>query len=148
MAIAGPNTTVAEYDVTGTTVAEIQASLAAERPGYDAWTELRASLAANDDGTHEVRFGVVVVLPRLVSAAPEDVVKIFAEYRRRLEAHEARHAEIYARAFPELRALRPGTTDQIVAQLEEIRVRYEAESNAYDLATDHGRTEGVSFPPL
>lgn len=146
----GPLVSIEEYEVVGSTVEEIRASMDQRRPyDWDAYTVLISELTESQDGPLQLKFGILVSLPRLAPGASDEIAALFAEFRRRLEAHERHHVEICRRSIPRLRALAKwrGSRGELMVHIERIKARADAASVGYDARTGHGMSEGVMWPP-
>ncbi|WP_342658127.1 DUF922 domain-containing Zn-dependent protease [Sphingomonas sp. NY01] len=99
--------------------------------------------------TIAIRYSATMRLPYLDEPDPPPALaQAWQLYAANLEAHEMEHLERIRRALPRLAAaIAAAPCAQAdaagAAVLEQIR----AEGRAYDLETEHGRSEGAVFPP-
>ena len=161
--------TNASYAVTGTTAREVLYSLleSGPREGGEVFfglteTELDVRYDPNEIAggcmieDTEVDLRVVVTLPEWlpVTDVDPDLHRDWARFRRALAAHENRHraialggAEAAYRAVAGL--YRPSCEEAITEarrRLERLGVEVSAAHRRYDTETEHGRSEGASWP--
>lgn len=161
-AFAGvPNVVIVQYPVEGREPAAIRASLDARRPTVpdtgvrvDAltrwdigwgWRGNRSDLCGLSNAV--VGFSATVQLPHLTTVVAPDVRAKWHAYLAALVAHEARHARAaYAARREVLAALRGATCATANAAGAAVLATIRARDAAVDRVTDHGRTEGATFP--
>ena len=159
------------YEVTGATVAELEASLRARSPSTGGerfygvtewevnaeyrWTERATGCSVEDI---EVRLIVQTHLPRWsprVRVDP-DLRRSWSAFMRHLEAHEAQHRALITATGEALRwqlvSLRTPTCETMETEANRAVAAViregQARNEAYDRATRHGVTEGAVWPPL
>jgi predicted secreted Zn-dependent protease len=158
------------YDVYGSTVGEIRASLkrAGPRVGDSIWhgkadwrVNWRTRYAQGPSRCRvteaSVDFSVIITLPRW-SPHPNTDYALIAQwntYLRALELHENGHRDIGASAAREiLSTLRSMSSprcddmnDQATEAARRITDRHKELNQDYDRDTRHGRTQGATWPP-
>ena len=160
--------TTAAYRVTGKSVRDLRASIAANAPrspeggrfgGFTIW-EMNWSYAASEQGPNgcvplrvQVHLDLAVQLPawRDSSSAPLAVRHAWHRYVAALRTHEANHANIAIsganRLASELRNLVSPACSTLQADAQLLAVRtalaIRGENDRYDERTRHGVTEGV-----
>lgn len=161
---------VVHYDLVGTTLQDLAASLAVQGPRQDGrrffgltewevnveyrWSELDTGCVMQDV---VVRVAIQTTMPRW---RPRGQVHprtkhAWDRFVRALDAHERVHQELSAEAGDALRwrlvGLREPTCETMEPTAEraiaDILGEYEARNRAYDHRTGHGRTEGAVWPP-
>ena len=170
--LAGPSDdSIERYVVTGTTPAAMRMALDKARPAtsdgkqHDATTRWfvrwRYSPAAVPAGCGVGRFDVsletVTTLPDWSDepAAPQALVRRWGRYFQALLVHEAGHRIIGGAAAAALRDAGSRVPPQSQCDLlatevkrtaEDVLNYYRRRDRDYDLETEHGRTQGASFP--
>lgn len=122
----------------------------------------RYALARNEEGgctidTVRIRLRSVIVMPRLrnVGRVGPELRTRWRRYTEALRRHEEGHRHIARQAmdrmWEDFMAVPPGPCDGFGAVLESIQSdagdRLDRAQAAYDRETDHGRTEGATWPP-
>jgi len=159
------------YNVSGTTAAEVRASMNASRPStsdgqrHDAvtnWTirwQYRTTAARNrcDLTSFSVVEEVTETMPKWLDepSAPPDLAARWHTFIATLTTHEAGHVAIASEALEAIRkAGRRLTSDANCADLKRaidnagngLLAEYKEKDKKYDADTQHGRTQGVKFP--
>ncbi|WEK47510.1 MAG: DUF922 domain-containing protein [Candidatus Andeanibacterium colombiense] len=156
-----PSASVAWYDVTGATSAEIRTSMDAARPrdpndgsavdGLTSW-EFKVSWQTDERGTcvaslEDLHFSATVHVPRLVGAnIPPEVRARFDRFLASLLAHEDGHVRnAWDHRGDVAAAINAAGCSGAARAAQRATNAIAAQDVAYDKATDHGRTTIVSF---
>ena len=177
-ALADPITiteTTLYYDITGATVAEIASSIRQNMPdetqgfvgltGYTfKWTydyapdRDEAGKPNCEVSNPEVAITITTHLPRhrTIRNAPDAVTSLWKDYSVALQRHEAHHAEDFIAIGSQIPAAIDAVETPDCSTIEatanalgmDYVARAQAAGDALDATTDHGMTEGASFPGL
>lgn len=158
---ATPGVSIDWYDVTGGDADAVRAAIDRVRPrdpndglGYDARTDFAVSWRWPVDGGGRCTLDRValtirarVAMPRLVGPVAPALRARWDRYADALAAHEGRHvARVFARTGEVVAAIRAATCDAANVAGNAALERIKADEIAYDIASDHGRSEGARFP--
>ena len=156
-----PNASVAWYDVTGTTSAQVRASMDAARPrdpndgsavdGLTSW-EFSVNWVVNERGKcvarpEDLQFRATVRVPRLVGDnIPPDLRARFDWFLHTLLAHEDGHVRYAWEHRGDIaKAINKAGCSGAASAAKRATNAIAAHDLAYDKATDHGRTTIAPF---
>lgn len=159
---AVPNATMQYYDVSGTSVTELRASMDAREPvdssgrRNDAFTtwNIDWTWPLNPDGTCILSGAtttdtITVTFPRWLPPADAlaSLIARWNTYESALVTHESGHVSfVVSTAADVLSAIKRATCTTAEAAAQAVITRIRQHDLDYDAETDHGATQGARFP--
>jgi predicted secreted Zn-dependent protease len=159
---AVPNATMQYYDLTGTSVAQLRASMDAQGPVDSSGRRNDAFTTWNIDWTWPltgdgacilsgatITDTITVTFPRWLptTAAPASLIVRWNTYESALVTHESGHVSfVVATAADVLAAIKGATCATAEAAAQAVVTRIRQHDVDYDTETDHGATQGARFP--
>lgn len=157
-----PNAKMQYYDVTGTSVTALRASMDAQGPvdsggrRNDAFTtwNIDWTWPLAPDGTcilsgATITFAITVTFPRWfpTTATPASLITRWNAYESALVTHESGHVTfVIATADDVLAAIKGATCATADSAAQAVVARIRQHDVDYDAETDYGATEGARFP--
>ena len=156
------NATMQYYDLTGTSVAQLRASMDAQGPVDSSGRRNDAFTTWNIDWTWPltgegvcilsgatITDTITVTFPRWLppAGAPASLITRWNTYESALVTHESGHVSFVVTTSADvLAAIKGATCDTAEAAAQAVVTRIRQHDVDYDAETDHGATQGARFP--